>query len=155
MVCLAIFTAVAFFLEYHQNNKLNEAQFVIELNNQFFNEGKMPTVEFDLERYFVAKKKENVAAELRAKYGPDNEAHQDLVNYLVHLEGIADLVNNGMLWISSIHDLMAYRFFIAVNNSVMRELELDEFPEYYQDIHALYPVWKKLMARKKVSIPLE
>ena len=41
MVCLAIFTAVAFFLEYHQNSLLNEAQFVIDLNNQFLNEGNL------------------------------------------------------------------------------------------------------------------
>ena len=54
MACLAIFTAVAFFLEYHQNNKLNEAQFVIDLNNQFLNEGKMASVEHDLEKYFNA-----------------------------------------------------------------------------------------------------
>lgn len=54
MACLAIFTAVAFFLEYHQNNKLNEVQFVIDLNNQFLNEGKMSLVEHDLERYFNA-----------------------------------------------------------------------------------------------------
>lgn len=32
--CIAIFAAVAFFFEYHQNGKLNEAQFIIDLNNQ-------------------------------------------------------------------------------------------------------------------------
>lgn len=54
MVCLAIFTAVAFFLEYHQNSLLNEAQFVIDLNNQFLNEGKLANVEHDLEMYYNA-----------------------------------------------------------------------------------------------------
>ena len=51
--CLAIFTAVAFFLEYHQNNRVNEGQFVIDLNNQFINEGNLAVVEHDLEMYYT------------------------------------------------------------------------------------------------------
>ena len=182
MACLAIFTAVAFFLEYHQNNKLNEAQFVIDLNNQFLNEGKMASVEHDLEKYFnVASRspssttsspsstddgklagkeagkeeahetdKEAIAKELRNKYAMENKKHQHLVNYLVHLEGVAALVNNGVLRISAINDLMAYRFFIAVNNPVVQELELKPFKEYYKGIYKLYPEW----AKKLKSVPL-
>ena len=183
MACLAIFTAVAFFLEYHQNNKLNEAQFVIDLNNQFLNEGKMASVEHDLEKYFNAavrspssthsrssapsfsspsstadgkeagkdeegrdeeaheKIREAIAKELRNKYAMESKKHQDLVNYLVHLEGVAALVNNGVLRISAINDLMAYRFFIAVNNPVVQELELKPFKDYYKDIYKLYFEW--------------
>lgn len=190
MACLAIFTAVAFFLEYHQNNKLNEAQFVIDLNNQFLNEGKMASVEHDLEKYFNAASlspssthsrssasppsypsstddgklagkeagkeeahetdKEAIAKELRNKYAMENKKHQDLVNYLVHLEGVAALVNNGVLRISAINDLMAYRFFIAVNNPLVQELELKPFKEYYKGIYKLYPEW----AKKLKSVPL-
>jgi len=179
MACLAIFTAVAFFLEYHQNNKLNEAQFVIDLNNQFLNEGKMASVEHDLEKYFNAASRssapspstsplstddwkvngtvnaeeagiEAFAKELRTKYAMESKKHQDLVNYLVHLEGVAALVNNGVLRISAINDLMAYRFFIAVNNPVVQELELRPFKEYYKGIYRLYPEW----AKKMKSVPL-
>ena len=65
----------------------------------------------------------------------ESKKHQDLVNYLVHLEGVAALVNNGVLRISAINDLMAYRFFIAVNNPVVQELELKPFKEYYKGIY--------------------
>lgn len=177
MACLAIFTAVAFFLEYHQNNKLNEAQFVIDLNNQFLNEGKMASVEHDLEKYFNAASRssshasttstspsstddekmnaeeagiEAILKELRTKYAMESRKHQDLVNYLVHLEGVAALVNNGVLRISAINDLMAYRFFIAVNNPVVQELELKPFKAYYKGIYKLYPEW----AKKLKSVPL-
>lgn len=182
MACLAIFTAVAFFLEYHQNNKLNEAQFVIDLNNQFLNEGKMASVEHDLEKYFNAVSRssshasttstspsstddrkpnaeeggkdeagiEAISKELRTKYAMESRKHQDLVNYLVHLEGVAALVNNGVLRISAINDLMAYRFFIAVNNPVVQELELKPFKAYYKGIYKLYPEWAKMLK----SVPL-
>lgn len=177
MACLAIFTAVAFFLEYHQNNKLNEAQFVIDLNNQFLNEGKMASVEHDLEKYFNAtssispvshlsstddkgddkgeagkevEARKTIEEELRTKYAMENKKHQDLVNYLVHLEGVAALVNNGVLRIAAINDLMAYRFFIAVNNPVVQELELKPFKDYYKGIYKLYPAW----AKKLKSVPM-
>lgn len=148
MVCLAIFTAVAFFLEYHQNNKLNEAQFVIDLNNQFLNEGKMPLVEHDLERYFNTQDRSKIDSELRNKYEPNKTEHQDLVNYLVHLEGVAALINNGVLRLDAINDLMAYRYYIAVNNPVVQDIELIKYRDYYQGIIKLYPAWRKKMGDK-------
>ena len=182
MACLAIFTAVAFFLEYHQNNKLNEAQFVIDLNNQFLNEGKMASVEHDLEKYYNATsspqlssdssllstdsegddsedaekteaggKLKKIEDDLRTKYSMEKDEHQDLVNYLVHLEGVASLINNGMLRIFAVSDLMAYRFFIAVNNPVVQELELKPFKDYYKGIYKLYPVWAKKMKTVPMS----
>ena len=61
------------------------------------------------------------------------------------------LVNNGVLRISAINDLMAYRFFIAVNNPVVQELELKPFKDYYKGIYKLYPVWAKKL--KTVPMP--
>lgn len=155
MACLAIFTAVAFFLEYHQNNKLNEAQFVIDLNNQFLNEGNMAGVEHELEKYFNSGSKDKAAEELQQTFAPEKKKHQDLVNYLVHLEGIATLVNNGTLRLSAINDLMSYRFFLAMNNPVVQELELLRFRDYYREIIKLYPAWVKRMKRKGGAIPME
>ena len=43
-------------------------------------------------------------------YAMEKEDRQYLVNYLVHLEGIATLVNTGVLRLSTINDLMAYRY---------------------------------------------
>ena len=151
MVCLAIFTAVAFFLEYHQNSLLNEAQFVIDLNNQFLNEGKLAEVEHDLEQFYYGVRQgkdiETLKGKLLKDYSPNKPEHQNLVNYLVHLEGVASLVNKGMLRLSSISDLMAYRYFLAVNNPAVQELELCEFSDYYQEIIELYPAWVKKLKR--------
>lgn len=48
---LAIVTGVAFWVEYHHNCKVNEAQFVMELNNQFLTDEKMARVEHILELF--------------------------------------------------------------------------------------------------------
>lgn len=42
---LAIVTGIAFWVEYHQKCKVNEAQFVMELNNQFLTDDNMVRVE--------------------------------------------------------------------------------------------------------------
>lgn len=64
---------------------------------------------------------------MRSMFGIDKPDRQSLVNYLVHLEGVATLVNTGVLRLKTINDLMAYRYFIAVNNPVVQELELNNY----------------------------
>ena len=157
MAICAILAAVAFWVEYHHNNKINEAQFVMELNNQFITDKKLSTVEHDLEMYYVASKKaleeQTTCMEgFSEKYNINQKEHQNLVNYLVHLEGIATMVNTGILRLNTINDLMAYRYFIAVNNPAVQELELSEYQEYYKGIFNLYPVWKKKLGK---NMPLK
>ena len=143
--CLAIFTAVAFFLEYHQNNRVNEGQFVIDLNNQFINEGNLAVVEHDLEMYYThPDEREKRGNTFLEKYALEKLEHQDFVNYLVHLEGIAALVNDGVLRLSAIDDLMAYRYFIAVNNPVVQKFELIPYQDYYQGLIKLFPKWAEM-----------
>lgn len=47
---IAIITAVAFWLEYHEGKLLNEAQFIMEPNEQFISNEKLCDVEWDLEK---------------------------------------------------------------------------------------------------------
>lgn len=158
MAVCAIVAAVAFWVEYHHNNKINEAQFVMELNNQFITDKKLSAVEHNLEKYFVASREslEEQSAlienELKARYDINQKEHQDLVNYLVHLEGVATMVNTGILRLNTINDLMAYRYFIAVNNPIVQKLELQKYREYYKGIYDLYPLWAKQIGK---DMPLQ
>ncbi len=108
---IAIITAVAFWLEYHENKLLNEAQFIMDLNEQFISDENMSNVEWDLERYYIKVKNQELTEEYckiwEEKYALDNRERQYLVNYLVHLEGIAALVKNRVLHIDTIDDLMS------------------------------------------------
>lgn len=151
MDCLAIVTAVAFFLEYHQNNKVNEGHFVIDLNNQFTSDAKMSAVEHDLEMYYThPNEREKYEKEFLEKYALEKLEHQDFINYLVYLEGVAAIVNAGVVRLSAIDDLMAYRYFIAVNNPVVQKFELVPYQEYYQGLIKLFKKW----AEKNTSMPM-
>ena len=157
---LGIVAGVAFWLEYHHNNKLNEAEFIVELNKQFITDENMTKVEHDLEKYYAIVKKikcDNEESEqylemLRNKYEINKPERQYLVNYLVHLEGIAALINTGVIQLKSINDLMAYRFFISVNNPVVQELELYPYSNYYKGIFNLFDEWKDYYDEKDMPL---
>ena len=158
MAICAIVAAVAFWLEYHHNNKVNEAQFIMDLNDQFIDrDKKLVEVEHDLEIYNAAVMENDQEAIKRATehlettYAIEQDRRQDLVNYLVHLEGITTLVNNGVLRLNAINDLMAYRYFIAVNNPVVQEIEIVPYYQYYKGIIQIFDDWAN---KAKNDMPL-
>ena len=155
---LAIVAAVAFWLEFKSNEQINEAQLVMELNNQFINNEKMSEVEWVLEKYYHAYREAKRAGAdasalvLDMKLEITDRTRQDLVNYLVYLEGIATLVNEGVLHLNVITELMAYRYFIAVNNPIVQKLELLPYKDYYQGCFKIYEKWSKELGENKVPM---
>lgn len=145
---LAIIAGVAFWIEYYHNNKIEEASFIMELNQQFITDANMTSVEHCLERYYTLAKDGKTdelkayEAELRSRFDIEKPERQNLVNYMVHLEGIATLVNNGVIRLNTINDLMAYRYFIAVNNPIVQDLELIPYKEFYKGCYEIYPEWR-------------
>lgn len=91
---LAIIAAVAFWLEYHENELLNEAQFIADLNEQFISNEHMSDVEWDLEKFYNKCKEGIFTEEFERKYDINKRERQYLINYLVHCEGVAALVKN-------------------------------------------------------------
>lgn len=155
---IAIISAIAFWLEYRENKLLNEAQFITDLNEQFIGNDKMSGVEWELEKFYNkhkdSKLKDEDFAELRSKYDIESKERQNLVNYLVHLEGIAALVKNKVLHIETIDDLMSYRYFIAMNNPVVQELELRQYPDFYKGCFGIYEDWVKELEDQEIEIPM-
>lgn len=142
---IAIIAAVAFWLEYHENKLLNEAQFIMELNEQFLSDSGLSYVEWELEKYFNHYRKDTLTEDyceiFEEQFNLEKRERQYLVNYLVHLEGIATLIKNGVIHLSAIENLMSYRYFIAVNNPIVQKLELLEYSDYYKGCFAIYDAW--------------
>ena len=153
-----IITAVAFWLEYHENKVLNEAQFAIDLNEQFIGNEKMSNVEWELEKFYTKYKNNELTdrdkEEFRDKFKIESKDRQDLVNYLVHLEGIAVLVKTNVLHIGVIDDLMSYRYFIAMNNPIVQELELLEYLDFYKGCFDIYDAWVKELREQGITPPM-
>ena len=154
---ITIVAAVAFWLEYNENKLLNEAQFITDLNEQFIRNEKISNIEWELERFYNRQHNDALSEEylkqFRNKFDLDNPERQHLVNYLVHLEGIAALIKNGIVHIDMIDDLMSYRYFLAMNNPVIQELELLAYPDYYKGCIGIYEEWTEHMIGEEGAIP--
>ena len=155
---LAIVAAVAFWMEFRSNERINEAQLIMELNDQFISNKQFAEVEWKLEKYYASFKNAKKSGEdvsripLDMDLSMDKQERQHLVNYLVHLEGIAALVNEDVLHLKAITNLMAYRYFIAVNNPIVQKVELLPYKDYYQGCIAIYDKWSKTLGKDKVPM---
>ncbi len=158
IVALAAMALV--FVELRQNKKINEAQLIKDINSEFINNQQLSKIERMLEVYYdeyrhakTTDEREKIHLNLCMDVGSDER--QDLVNYLVHLEAVASLVNNDAIRLDSVDDLIAYRFFIAVNNREVQEYELQPFKDYYRGCYTLYERWKGVLNRKHLEIPMK
>lgn len=155
---LAIVAAVAFWMEFRSNERINEAQLIMELNDQFISNPQFTKVELELEKYYSEyREAQRLGRDIDTiPFGIDmeklDEKRQSVINYLVHLEGIAALVNEGVLHLNVITDLMAYRYFIAVNNPVVQEKELLPYREYYRGCFRIYEKWSQALGADKVPM---
>lgn len=112
---------------------IEQQRFLLEYNKVFIENDKMAQVEADLERYD--------AGILRDDELITDENRQSFVNYLVYLEGFAPLVLDGIMEFEMLDNLMAYRFYLAVNNPVVQRDQLFKWPGYYLGCFRLYRKW--------------
>ena len=101
-----------------RQNDIAEATFIMQHNQSFIQDKNMCDVQHLLEEQAHYGRKEEII---------NDENRQHFVNYLVHLEGLAPLIIEGLLNLEHIDDLLSYRFYLAVNNKELQEKELKPF----------------------------
>lgn len=153
-----IIGAVVAWVELHNSAKLNEAEFIKDLNNQFIENKEMVEIEHALEMYYNKTDRGEKHVRLELDLEQDNEDRQKLINYLVYLEGLASIIDHDIVHIDQINDLFGYRFFLAVNNPVVQITELYPYSNYYQGIFRIYDKWMKFCKNKNskdaMQVPL-
>ena len=131
--------------EHVRQNDIEESSFILQYNQAFIQDPNMTEVESLLER--------------NAFYGlpspiMNSDNRQQFINYLVYLEGLAPLILNGILKLEHIDNLMAYRFFLAVNNPELQKSEIEPFAIFYQGCFKLYKRWSEYRLEHHLEIPL-
>lgn len=165
----AVVSAVTFWLNFKRTERLNESNYALNLNNQFIGNKDMTKIEHELELYYNqynelleglqrAGKQMNVkdvsSIRLGLNLSRTSDECQKLINYLVYLESMAIMVENGVLHIRDIDDLFSYRFFLAVNNPIVQEQELLPYSDFYRGIYGLSERWVEDHNRRKIPIPI-
>ena len=132
--------------EQMRQNDIAEATFIMQHNQSFIQDKNMCDVQHLLEEQAHYGRKEEII---------NDENRQYFVNYLVHLEGLAPLIIEGILNLEHIDDLLSYRFYLAVNNKELQEKELKPFADYYRGCFKIYKIWTEYRKKKEYSILLE
>lgn len=116
-----------------KQSDIEEANFILQYNQTFIQDENMSMVERLLEQHLTGEIQGEIIT---------SENKQKFINYLVYLEGFAPLVLREVIRLETIDDLMAYRFFLAINNKELQEKEITVFAEYYRGCFKMYNKWK-------------
>ena len=112
---------------------VDECNFILEYNRSFIENGSLS----EIEAYMEARLTGNYNGSIKNL----SLKRQELVNYLVYLEGFSSCVLNRVLQKERIDDLFAYRYFLAMNHPEVQEKELRPFAAYYKGCFRLYDEW--------------
>lgn len=116
----------------HQT-KVEQAEFILEYNRSFIENEKMTEMERYMECMLTGVDTGSVNTMATHR--------QDMINYLVYLEGLASCVHQGVLKLEEIDDLFAYRFFLAMNHPEVQSIDLIPYATYYRGCFLLYEKW--------------
>lgn len=150
----ALIAAVAFWMQLKRTENLDEANFIMSLNEQFISNDEMTRIEHALELYYNQEVGGN-EGNLELVLERNHSDCQRLINYLVYMEGLAALIKRNVMHLGVIDDLFAYRFFIAVNNPVVQKFELLPYANYYRGCFELSEMWTKQWRKENRIIPLD
>lgn len=150
----ALIAAVAFWMQLKRTENLDEANFIMSLNDQFISNDEMTKIEHALELYYD-QDFDGHEGTLELVLDRDHNDCQRLINYLVYMEGLAALIKRNVMHLGVIDDLFAYRFFIAVNNPIIQKFELLPYANYYQGCFELSEMWTKEWRKEGRPIPLD
>lgn len=161
----------------HSEETTKRFEFIEEYNFHFLTSKKFQDVERKLETCYQLSKeyRNNETSFIKKcfevfKMNPNNinsnrmidgeirEDYQDIVNYLVYLESFVPLIIYNRIELEEIDDLYGYRYFIAVNNPVIQEMELFPYRDYYNGCFSVYERWRRFRSNKKTlseTMPLE
>ena len=78
-----------------------------------------------------------------------SKEYQMIVNYLVYLESFVPLILNEQLYLEDVDDLFGYRYFIAMHNPVLQEMELFRERPYYRGCFKAYDKWVDYRRKKR------
>lgn len=119
--------------------RIQEAEFVIHLNQTFVDNEEYAKMYKELEK----SDKEQKIPEL---------SRVEVSNYLTFFETIYLLVNNGSVKMRTLDDLFGYRFFLAIHNETVQKIKLVESPYNFRNIYYLESIWMEYRKKKGLLI---
>ncbi len=146
-IITAVVGAFGIWLELNKEQEINQASFILSINSDFYAMGGKGTMyAADLEKMLD----EDFSGIKKLELTKENQVM--VIQYLVWLKTLSSLINRRMIKISAIDDLFSYKFFVAVNNKQIQEMELIPYRTAYRGIFKAHKIWKKYRQKHNLEI---
>ena len=131
--------------QFMRERDLSEAQFVVNLNQDFINSSTISRIYQLLEASKVDKQKQNPFTD---------KDIIDMANYLSFFEPFYGLIQRHIVQLKTIDPILAYRFFLATNNKFFQEMLLCKSGKEvaWRDIYLLHQIWKKYRKERELDV---
>jgi len=124
----AIIGLIAIWYQLKKNKEINEAQFVIEIFEQFRSHNQLLG-------------KLNPYEESDDKLNKENKS--EIVSLLGFYESIYYLLKKNVISFETINNSFGYTFFSLVHHEYIQESEVVTYSDYYKTIYKLHKIWVK------------
>lgn len=126
------------YVQFKNEKNLSEAKIILDLNMQMIQDEDLNKI------YERLEKSETGGKEFNEK---DKIA---LANYITFFDPFYTLISQGIMHIEVIDPILAYRFFLAVDNEEVQELLLNKNKKAFQNIFKLKEEWMQYRKRKHI-----
>lgn len=139
----AVVGAFAIWFQMRKNKKLNEGEFIVNLNNQFIQNNYIYELFLKIEKYERTDKNHNPFTE---------DDISRIAAYMTFFEVIYSLIERNIIKLWMIDDLFSYQFFLLLNNARIQELELIPCEDFYINVFKFYRMWKDYRVKQGSKI---
>lgn len=136
---VAVASVFAIVLELKVSGAVQEAEFILHLNQAFVENPNYAKVYTELEESKTESRKPDLT-------------RSEVSNYLTFFESVYILLRKQAIDIRNLDDLFAYRFFLAAHDKTIQEIKLVESPYNFRNIYCLEKIW--IQYRKEKGLPV-
>ena len=140
---IAITGAIAIWYQLKKEKDIDEASFIVNLNNSFVENDGIKKIYSELRGNMNTLDVNPFDAQAERRY---------IVDYLTYFETIYILYKKDVFSIAELDEMFAFRFFIAINDPYIQQIELKPNGPFYEDLYILYKPWKEYRLKKGKSI---
>ncbi len=136
---------IALFFQFKRERDLNEADFILRINESFMTNESISRIYKILEESKVEGQKENPFK---------RKDIIDMANYITYFDPFHSLIKRKIIKIECLDPVLAYRFFLATNNKFMQQMILcvEKKEIAWESIYKLHSFWTKYRENKKREI---
>lgn len=147
----AVVGVCAIWIEMRREKDLRESQFIIDLNQSFYNNEDIKSFYERLHQVYYATVNGQPIESFSDSFSEKDELF--ISQYLSFFGTINYLIERNMIELKMIDTTFSYRYFLLMNNPIIQDLFVIKDAQFYRGNYCLYDKWLTYRENNNSSIP--